>query len=115
MLDSATAAALMQTTRSYLFVFAALTFAGGLLGFLKAKSNASLVAGSVSAVLLALAAWLCGTATPLAGLLLGLFVSAALAARFGRAYAKTRKTMPAAPMALLGVLGVILTVLSLLG
>jgi uncharacterized membrane protein (UPF0136 family) len=106
--------ALLQTTRVYLFVFGVLTVAGGTFGYLKAKSRPSLIAGSIAGVLLVLAGWLI-TSNARAGLVLGLVVSLALAARFGRAFAKTKKPMPAGLMALLGIVGVILTALALFG
>jgi uncharacterized membrane protein (UPF0136 family) len=45
---------------------------------------------------------------------MGLFVSLALAGRFGSAFAKTKKVMPAGLMAALGAAGVVLAVLGLL-
>jgi uncharacterized membrane protein (UPF0136 family) len=101
---------------SYLFFFGAFSFVGGVIGYLKAKSRASLIAGTISGALLALAGWLAGHyggGAGRAGVFLGLFVSAALAVRFGKAFRSTKKVFPAGIMTLLGVAGVVLTVMGL--
>jgi uncharacterized membrane protein (UPF0136 family) len=104
---------IFELTRLYLFIFGVLTIAGGVVGFVKAKSRASLVAGSISGVLLLLAGYLAGTIGR-NGILLGLVVSFALATRFVTAFRTSRKIMPAGLMAALSVVGVALTVASLL-
>src|SRR4051794_8264502 len=43
---------MFDLARIYLFGFGALTIAGGVMGFVKAKSRASLIAGTISGVLL---------------------------------------------------------------
>lgn len=103
---------LLINTPLFFYLFGVLTIAGGVLGFVKAKSKPSLVAGSIAGVLLLIAAWLMQTQGR-SGVLLGLGISVLLAARFGRAYAKTKKSMPAGLMALLGIIGIVLTVLIL--
>ncbi len=101
----------------YLFVFGAVTIAGGVMGFVKAKSRASLIAGSVSGALLLLAGFLAsgglGPSKVTTGAVLGLVVSLALAARFVMTFLRSRKMMPAGLMALLSVIGVVVTALSL--
>lgn len=98
----------------YLFVFGALTIAGGILGFVNAKSKASLIAGGISGVALMAAGYLAGAAaTWRIGMILGLVVSAALAGRFVGAYRKSKKLMPAGVMAALGIVGVVLTAVAL--
>jgi uncharacterized membrane protein (UPF0136 family) len=104
---------LLELARLYLFVFGALTIAGGVMGFVKAKSRPSLIAGSVAGLSLLLAGYLVGTSGSL-GLVIGLIVSLALAGRFVGAYRKTRKPMPAGLMALLSVAGVAITGAALL-
>ena len=99
-------------TKDFLFVFGVLTIVGGVIGFVKAKSRASLIAGGISGVLLLVAGSLIGLHT-LAGLILGLVVSLLLAGRFGPAFAKTKKPMPAGMMAVLSIIGLVLTILSL--
>ncbi|HVY48399.1 MAG TPA: TMEM14 family protein [Minicystis sp.] len=105
---------MVEIARVYLFVFGAATVAGGVLGYVKAKSRASLVAGALSGALLVAA----GAVVPShvrVGLVLGLAVSFALAGRFIPAFAKTKKPMPAGMMAVLSVVGIALTALGLLG
>ncbi len=103
---------MFDLVRFYLFGFGVLTIAGGVMGFVKAKSRPSLIAGSVSGALLVLAGYLVGTSGRI-GLFLGLGVSAALAARFVMTYRKSKKLMPAGLMAVLGIVGVALTVAAL--
>lgn len=105
---------MLDVARLYLFVFAALTMAGGILGFVRAKSRASLIAGSLSAILLAAAGFWMSTSEK-GGATLGLVVSLALALRFGNAYRTGRKMMPAGLMTLLGAFGVALTAIALGG
>ncbi len=100
---------LLIGTPLFFYVFGVFTIVGGVLGFVKAKSNASLVAGSISGALLLIAAWLMQTEGR-SGVLLGLIVSVLLAARFGRAYASSKKLMPAGLMAALGTIGALLTI-----
>lgn len=105
---------MFELARTYLFVFGALTIVGGVVGFLKAKSKASLVAGGIAGVLLFVAGWLVGTVGR-NGMILGHVVALSLALRFVPATIKTRKLMPAGLMALLAVAGVALTAAALLG
>ncbi len=103
---------LLIATPVFFYVFGGLTMVGGAMGFVKAKSKPSLIAGSIAGGLLLLAAWLMQTQGR-SGVLLGLIVSVLLLARFGRSYAQTRKPMPAGLMALFGTIGIVLTVLIL--
>jgi uncharacterized membrane protein (UPF0136 family) len=103
---------MFDLVRFYLFGFGVLTIAGGVMGFVKAKSKPSLIAGSVAGALLVLAGYLVGTTGRL-GLFLGLAISVALAGRFVGAYRKTKKVMPAGLMAILGIAGVVLTIAAL--
>ena len=104
----------LEHARLYLYIFGALAIAGGAMGFAKAKSRPSLIAGSASGLLLLLAGYLVGTDSARTGLLLGLVVSVALAGRFVPGYAKSRKFMPAGLMGILSVGGVVVTVLGFL-
>jgi uncharacterized membrane protein (UPF0136 family) len=68
--------------------------AGGVMGYVKAKSKASLISGSVSALLL-VSAFGVSLVNADAGLIFGLVVSAALCVVFGIRLKKTGKFMPA--------------------
>jgi len=104
---------MLEVLRVYLFVFGVLTIVGGVMGFVKAKSNASLIAGGVSGVVLLVAGYLMGTANVKVGVIVGLVVSVALAGRFVPSYLKTKKAMPAGLMAALSVVGVVLDAVGL--
>ena len=103
---------MFELVRIYLFVFGALTIAGGILGYVKARSSASILAGSVFGGLLLLAGYLMGGGGRL-GLVVGLVVSAMLAGRFSTAFRRTGKVMPAGVMTLLGLVGIGLTIAGL--
>lgn len=51
---------ILEFARIYLFVFGVLTIAGGVIGFVKAQSRPSLLAGAISGVSLLLAAYMVG-------------------------------------------------------
>ena len=89
----------------YLFLFGALTIAGGVMGFLKARSLPSLIAGGISGLVLLGAGALTGGRMAQWGLILGALVSLALAGRFVPAFLRMRKFMPAGMMSILSVLG----------
>jgi uncharacterized membrane protein (UPF0136 family) len=105
---------MLDLVRLYLFAFGVITIAGGVMGFVKAKSRPSLIAGSFSGVLLLGAGYLVGSSQARVGLILGLIISLGLAGRFITTFRKSGKVMPAGLMAVLGVAGVILTVVGLL-
>jgi uncharacterized membrane protein (UPF0136 family) len=89
-----------------------LSAGGGFMGFKKAGSKASLVAGSVSgAVLIGAAALLAQGSTTL-GLSLAGLTCLALAGRFIPAYLKTKKFMPQGIMALLSGAGLLVAILA---
>jgi uncharacterized membrane protein (UPF0136 family) len=105
---------MLDLARFYLFVFGVLTIAGGVMGFVKAKSKPSLIAGGVSGVGLLVAGYLASAGSMArTGLIVGLIISLALAGRFIGAFRKSKKLMPAGLMALLGLVGVALTGLAL--
>lgn len=93
-----------------LWVYIALLITGGLIGFLKAKSKASLIASLAFAVPLSLCAAgvvSAPAAEYLANTLLGI-----LAGFFGTRFAMTKAFMPGGLMALLSVLALVLRMLS---
>lgn len=103
---------MFDLARFYLFAFGVLTIAGGVMGFVKAKSRPSLIAGGISGAALLVAGYLVGSGAQI-GLVIGLVVSLALAARFVMTFRKSKKVMPAGLMAVLGIAGVVITTLAL--
>ncbi len=95
----------------YFIVFGLLTIVGGLMGYVKAGSTASLIAGSVSGILLLLAAFLL-SGNLVVGLALAALVSVALAGRFVPAFIKTHHVMPAGLMSVLSVIGIIVAIVA---
>lgn len=96
---------MLNTARLFFFVFATLTALGGVMGFVKANSKASLIAGVVSGLLLAVSGWLMPTRTTV-GCVMGIVVSLLLVGRFLPAYIKKGVAMPALPMVILSVIGI---------
>jgi uncharacterized membrane protein (UPF0136 family) len=85
-------------------IYAVLLAVGGLMGYLKANSRASLIAGSVSAVCALLALGLSAGNNRL-GVPLGLILSITLFILFGYRYAvKTRKFMPSGLLAVVSLI-----------
>ena len=105
---------MLDLTKIYFYIFGALTIAGGIMGFVKAGSQASLIAGGVSGLLLLLAAYLVGSGKVMPGLILAIVLSVALAGRFLPAFLSTSKFMPAGMMAILSIAGVIMAALGFL-
>ena len=104
---------MLALTTYYYFIFGTLTILGGVMGFVKAKSKASLIAGGVSGALILAAAWMVMSGRVQNGLILGLVVSSLLELRFFPAFVKTKKIMPAGMMTGLSMLGTVLSVLAL--
>ncbi|MFN6518000.1 MAG: TMEM14 family protein [Nostoc sp. CreGUA01] len=85
------------------FTYGILAIAGGIIGYIQARSQVSLVSGSISGLLLIIAAYLQFQAQP-QGLILAVLVTAVLVVFFAFRLAKTRKFMPAGLMTILGML-----------
>ena len=100
---------MFSPTKIYFILFGLLTIAGGLMGYVKAGSTASLIAGSISGILLLVAAFLFPS-HPVAGIVLGGIVSLLLAVQFLPAFFRTGKMMPAGMMSLLSILGVVFAI-----
>ncbi|HSZ28067.1 MAG: TMEM14 family protein [Alloacidobacterium sp.] len=93
----------------YYFLFGLVAITGGAMGYARAKSKPSLIAGSVSGALLIIA----GLLSPrISGFVLALIVSVLLLAHFGRSYAAKKKPMPAIPMIVLSGICIVLTAIA---
>ena len=95
----------------YFIIFGLLTIVGGVIGYVKAGSTASIIAGSVSGIALIVAAFLLPGNVVL-GLALAGLVSILLAGRFIPAFMKTGAVMPAGLMSILSVIGVIMAIVA---
>jgi uncharacterized membrane protein (UPF0136 family) len=95
----------------YFIIFGLLTIAGGVMGYVSKGSMPSIIAGSVSGILLLLAAFLLPNYFA-AGLALAALVSILLAGRFVPAFIKTGDFMPAGMMSILSVIGIIMAIVA---
>jgi uncharacterized membrane protein (UPF0136 family) len=95
----------------YFIIFGLLTIAGGIIGYVKAGSTPSIIAGSITGILLLIGAWPLPEHT-VAGLLTVLIVSLLLAAQFVPKFIKTGKAMPAGMMSILSVIGIIVAIVA---
>jgi uncharacterized membrane protein (UPF0136 family) len=96
-------------TQAFYILFGLVSIIGGAVGYARAKSKASLIAGGISGALLIVAGLL-----PLSALslMLGFLVSVLLLVHFGRSYAVRRKPMPAIPMIVLSGICMLLTAIA---
>ena len=95
----------------YFIIFGLLTIVGGVIGYVKAGSTVSIIAGAISGIALIVAAFLLPTNVAV-GLVIAGLVSIALAARFIPAFMKTGKMMPAGLMAILSAIGVVMAIVA---
>jgi uncharacterized membrane protein (UPF0136 family) len=95
----------------YFIIFGLLTIVGGVIGYVKAGSTASIIAGSISGVALLVAAFLLPGNLAL-GLIVAGVVSVLLAGWFVPAFMKTGNLMPAGLMAALSVIGVVVAIVA---
>jgi len=101
----------MEATKIYFILFGVLTIAGGIVGYVKAGSVASIIAGSITGVLLLVAAFLLPEHRG-AGLATALVISLLLAVQFVPKFLQTGRAMPAGLMAILSVIGVIAAIVA---
>ena len=101
----------MEAGRIYFIVFGALTIIGGIVGYLKAGSVASIIAGSITGVLLLVAAFLLPEHRTI-GLATALIISLLLAAQFVPKFLRTGRVMPAGMMSVLSVIGIIAAIIA---
>ena len=101
----------MEAAKIYFIVFGLLTIAGGIIGYVKAGSVASIIAGAIIGVLLLVAAFLLPDHR-VPGLAIALIVSVLLAAQFVPKFLRTGTMMPAGVMSLLSVIGIIAAIIA---
>jgi uncharacterized membrane protein (UPF0136 family) len=101
----------MEAAKIYFIVFGVLTVAGGVVGYVKAGSVASIVAGSITGVLLLVAAFLLPEHRAI-GLATAFIISLLLAAQFVPKFIRTGGVMPAGTMSILSVIGVIAAIIA---
>ncbi|MBX9686554.1 MAG: TMEM14 family protein [Candidatus Obscuribacterales bacterium] len=96
-----------------LLIYGTLVSIGGIMGFLKAKSKASLIAGVVSGALL-VTAYSVSCRNPQNGFLFGLVITTILTSVFAKRLVKTRSFMPSGLLLILTGIEEILLVIALL-
>ena len=104
---------IVSFTKVYYLVFACLTIAGGIIGYLKAKSFISLISGAISGAILVIASFLLPARPILAGVI-ALCVSVLLAGKFVPDFIHKKAFVPGGLMAFLSIVSVIVTILALL-
>ena len=102
---------MLGPAKIYFIVFGLLTIVGGVIGYVKAGSTASIIAGSISGIALIVSAFLLPGNLVL-GLAIAGLVSILLAGRFIPIFLKTGQVMPAGLMSLLSVIGLILAIVA---
>ena len=101
----------MEAAKLYFIVFGILTVAGGVVGYVKAGSLASIVAGAITGVLLLVAAFLLPEHRPI-GLATAFIISLLLAAQFVPKFIRTGRVMPAGMMSILCVIGLVVAIVA---
>jgi uncharacterized membrane protein (UPF0136 family) len=102
---------MLGLAKIYFIIFGVLTVVGGIIGYVKAGSGASIIAGSISGILLIVAAFLLPEHT-VAGLAVAFIVSFLLAGRFIPNLIRTGKVMPAGMMSILSAIGVVVALIA---
>ena len=97
----------MTTTALVVLIYGVLVLAGGVMGYMKAQSMASLVAGGISGLLLIGAALLMTRGSYGLGWWAALIISVLLLARFAVASLSNFKVMPGGLMILLSLVTII--------
>ena len=101
----------MEPAKIYFIAFGVLTIAGGIVGYAKAGSVASIVAGSITGILLLVAAFLLPQHRAI-GLATAFIISLLLAAQFVPKFIRTGRIMPAGMMAILSVIGLVAAIVA---
>jgi uncharacterized membrane protein (UPF0136 family) len=101
----------MEAAKIYFIAFGALTIAGGIVGYVKAGSMASIIAGSITGILLLVAGFLLPQHRAI-GLATAFIISLLLAAQFVPKFIRTGRAMPAGMMAILSVIGLVAAIVA---
>ena len=103
---------MIDVTKIFYLVFGILTIVGGVIGFVKAKSRASLIAGGSTGLLLVASSIVIMTGRVDLGLMLGLLVSVALAGQFIPKVMLNRAPIHSVIMAILSAASLIVTLIA---
>ena len=98
---------MLGPAKIYFIVFGLLTIAGGIIGYVKAGSLPSIIAGAITGVLLLIGAFLLPE-NRVWGLGIALLTSLLLAGQFVPKFIRTGKVMPAGMMSILSVIGIVI-------
>ena len=101
---------MLGPAKIYFIIFGLLTIVGGVIGYASKGSTASIIAGSISGILLLVAAFLLPN-NAVAGLAIAGIVSILLAGRFIPAFLNGGGFMPAGMMSILSVIGIVMAIL----
>lgn len=101
----------MDATRLYFLIFGALTIVGGVIGYVKAQSVPSIIAGSITGILLLIAGYILPEHRA-AALVTAFVVSLLLAGQFVPKLIRTGKVMPAGLMSILSVIGIVVVIVA---
>ena len=105
---------MLEPAKIYFLVFGILTITGGIIGYVKAGSVISIVAGAITGIALIIAGLILPQNREI-GLGLGLLTSAILAGQFIPRVFRTRRLVPAGVMAVLSVIGIIIAIVAWMG
>ena len=116
LLDSANALAywiplMLLPAKIYFLIFGVLTIVGGVIGYVKAGSLPSIIAGAITGVLLLVGGALLPEHRAI-GLATGFVVSLLLAAQFVPKFIRTGRAMPAGMMSILSVIGLVVALVA---
>jgi uncharacterized membrane protein (UPF0136 family) len=101
----------MDATRLYFLIFGALTIVGGVIGYVKAGSVPSIIAGAITGILLLIAGYILPEHRA-AGLVTAFVVSLLLTGQFVPKLIRTGKVMPAGLMSILSVIGIVVVIVA---
>ncbi|MEI6349700.1 MAG: TMEM14 family protein [Verrucomicrobiota bacterium] len=102
----------IDATEIYYFILGGLTILGGIIGYVKAKSVPSIIAGTLFGLILAGAGALMVFGNTQPGLILGILATVAMAGQFIPKVMGSRAAPHVIVMAILSAIGVILTLIS---